>query len=154
MVLVLYLALVTVIDIEHRLIMHVTSLAGVVIGLGIGVHLHGLPLTLLGGAVGYIVMLSLYLLGTLYVRYMSRHRGAPISEEALGYGDVNLSAIAGLLLGWPGIAVGLLVTILAGGVVSLAVVLLMLLRHKYRPFMAIPYGPFLVLSIAVLLLRP
>ena len=39
------------------------------------------------------------------------------SEEdvALGFGDVHLSGILGLLLGWPGITGGLFVAIILGG---------------------------------------
>jgi len=152
--LVIFLALITVIDVEHRLILHSTSAVGALIGVGIGTHLHGAATTLIGGAAGYGIMLVFYLFGELFVRYMSKRRGEPISEVALGYGDVNLAGIAGLLLGWPGIVFGLLFAILAGGVGSLAVVAGMLIRRQYRSFSAIPYGPFLVLAIAVLLLRP
>lgn len=149
-----YLLLITVIDLEHRLILHITSIAGLFLGLGIGIHLHGLGVTLAGAAAGYGIMLAFYLLGVLFVRYMSKRRGRAIDEVALGYGDVNLAGIAGLLLGWPGIVFGLLFTVLAGGVASLVVIAVMLARRRYHAFSAIPYGPFLVLSILVLLLRP
>ena len=148
-----YFALVVVIDLEHRLILHSTSLVGALLGLVIGIRLHGLTAALLGGLAGYGVMLVFYLLGELFVRYMSKRRGETIDEVALGYGDVNLAGIVGLLLGWPGIVLGLLFTMLAGGVGSLIVIAVMLVRRKYHAFSAIPYGPFLVLSI-LLLLQP
>jgi prepilin signal peptidase PulO-like enzyme (type II secretory pathway) len=147
-----YFGLVVVIDLEHRLILHNTSIAGALIGLGIGIYLHGIPAALLGGLAGFGIMLLFYLLGELFVRYMSRRRGETIDEVALGYGDVNLAGIVGLLLGWPAIIFGLLFTILAGGLASLIVIAVMLIRRKYHAFSAIPYGPFLVLSIVLLLL--
>jgi leader peptidase (prepilin peptidase)/N-methyltransferase len=153
-VLVLYLALVVTIDIEHRVILTITSVFGVLLGLGIGVHLHGVSSTLLGGAVGFCAMLILYLLGEVFVRYVSRRRGETVNEVALGFGDVILAGIAGLFLGWPGIAFGLILTVFAGGAFSLLIILSMLVRRSYRAFSAIAYGPFLALSIAVLLLRP
>ena len=153
-VLALYLALIVAIDIQHRVILTVTSVAGALLGLGIGAHLHGLSSTLLGGAVGYAAMLVLYLLGEVFVRQVSRRRGEPVTEVALGFGDVTLAGIAGLFLGWPGIAFGLILTVFAGGVFSLLLVLVMLARHRYRAYSAIAYGPFLAVSIAVLLLRP
>jgi leader peptidase (prepilin peptidase)/N-methyltransferase len=149
-----YLLLITVIDVEHRLILHITSIAGLVLGLGIGIHLHGLGVTLAGGAAGFGIMLAFYLLGLLFIKYVSRRRGEAVNEVALGYGDVNLAGIAGLLLGWPGIVFGLLFTVLAGGLASIVVIVVMLARRRYHAFSAIPYGPFLVLSILVLLLRP
>jgi leader peptidase (prepilin peptidase)/N-methyltransferase len=149
-----FLVLIAVIDIEHRLILHVTSVVGALLGLAIGIHLHELVATLVGGAAGYGLMLLIYLLGEAFMRVMAKRRGEPIEEVALGYGDVNLAGTTGLLLGWPGIAFGLVLTILAGGLVSLIVVVAMLIRRRYRAFSAIPYGPFLILSIVVLLFRP
>ena len=153
-VLLFYLLLLAIIDIEYRLILHMTSIVGALLGLGIGIHLHGLASTLIGGASGYLAMLAFYFLGELFVAYMSKRRNEPVDEVALGFGDVNLAGITGLLLGWPGIVFGLLFTILAGGLVSLLVVLIMLIRRQYKAFYAIPYGPFLILSILVLLFRP
>jgi leader peptidase (prepilin peptidase)/N-methyltransferase len=152
--LLVYLMLIATIDIEHRLILHMTSIAGALIGLGIGIHLHGLVSTLVGGAVGFGVMLAFYFLGEVFVRYMSKRRNETIEEVALGFGDVNLAGITGLLLAWPGIILGLLFTILAGGLISLLIVVVMLIRRQYKAFSAIPYGPFLILSILFLLFRP
>ena len=154
LILLIFLMLVATIDIEHRLILHMTSIAGGLIGLGIGIHLHGIITTLLGGAAGFGVMLVFYYFGELFVRYMSKRRNEVTDEVALGFGDVNLAGITGLLLGWPSIILGLLFTILAGGLVSLLVVVFMLLRRQYKSFYAIPYGPFMILSILYLLFRP
>ncbi len=153
-ILLIYLMLIAIIDIEHRLILHITSLAGAVIGLVIGIRLHGVVFTLVGGAIGFGVMLAFYYLGELFVRYMSKRRNETIDEVALGFGDVNLAGITGLLLGWPGIILGLLFAILAGGLISLLIVISMLIRRQYKAFSAIPYGPFMILSILVLLFRP
>jgi leader peptidase (prepilin peptidase)/N-methyltransferase len=65
----------------------------------------------------------------------------------LGFGDVNLSGVIGLMLGWPLILFGLLVAILLGGVFSALYVGFMLARKKYQAFSAIPYAPFLILSV-------
>ncbi len=153
-VLLTYLAVVAVIDIEHRLILHVVSLAGAFLGLGIGIHLHGTVTTLIGGAAGYSIMLAFYFLGEVFARYVSKKRNEPLDEVALGFGDVNLAGITGLLLGWPGIIVGLLFTILAGGLVSLGIVVVMMVRRRYTAFLAIPYAPFLILSVLILIFRP
>jgi leader peptidase (prepilin peptidase)/N-methyltransferase len=75
----------------------------------------------------------------------------PTDEVALGFGDVNFAGILGLLLGWPGISAGLLFTVLAGGLISLLIILGMLITKKYKAFTAIPYAPFLILSAFYLL---
>jgi leader peptidase (prepilin peptidase)/N-methyltransferase len=152
-ILMIFLLLVATIDIEHRLILHITSIAGALISLGIGIHLHGVVPTLIGGAAGYGIMLLFYFFGDLFVRYRSKKRNEPTEEVALGFGDVNLAGITGLLLGWPVIIPGLLFTILAGGLVSLLIVVFMLVRRQYQVFYAIPYGPFMILSIFYLLYR-
>ena len=122
-----------------------------VLGLGVGWYLHGLVETLAGAAVGFSLMLGMYYIGVLFSRWLSRRRGETITEEALGFGDVNLSGILGLILGWPGILAGLTIAILLGGAVSLLYLLFMLTTRRYKMFTAIPYGPFLVMSAISLL---
>ena len=46
---------------------------------------------------------------------------------------------------------GLLLAIIIGGVVSIFYILLMLVLRRFQAFMAIPYGPFLVISAILLL---
>jgi prepilin signal peptidase PulO-like enzyme (type II secretory pathway) len=149
-ILLIYLAVVFVIDMEHRLILHPVSIAGAVLGFGIGASIYGWQTSLIGGAVGFGVMLFLYLMGEVFARYMSKRRGELI-EDALGFGDVNLAGVIGLLLGWPLIIFGLLFAILLGGAFSLLFVVFMLVRKKYQAFAAIPYAPFLVLSVIYVL---
>jgi leader peptidase (prepilin peptidase) / N-methyltransferase len=151
--LIAYLGVVTVIDIEHRLILHSVSLFGAILAVLVGTWLHGLKSTLIGGLAGFGIMLGVYFLGILFLRLSERMRGKPIGEdEAMGFGDVNLSGVIGLVLGWPGIVAGLVLAIILAGAVSLVyLVVFLLLRKKYRPSLAVPYGPFLVASTVILL---
>jgi leader peptidase (prepilin peptidase) / N-methyltransferase len=159
LLLLVYLAVVLVIDLEHRLILNPVSLVGVALSLGIGITLNsrntsltaGIINTLIGGAFGFVVMLVFYFVGEWYVRYMSKKRGMSTDEVALGFGDVNLSGILGLLLGWPAIVVGLFFAILAGGLVSLGIIVKMLISKKYKAFTAIPYAPFLIIGALYLI---
>ncbi|MEE9599006.1 MAG: hypothetical protein V3V66_00950, partial [Anaerolineales bacterium] len=63
----------------------------------------------------------------------------------------NLAGVIGLLLGWPGIVLGIFLAILIGGIVSGIFLLMQKLQKKYNAFQALPYGPFLVLSTIALL---
>ncbi len=83
--------------------------------------------------------------------FKSTGRDLEEPEDALGFGDVNLGGVIGLLLGWPGIIAGLVFAILLAGGFSLVYLLIKLLRREYRPSLAIPYGPFLAASAAWLL---
>lgn len=146
-----FLEIVVVIDVEHRLILNPVSIVGAIIGLVVGVLLHGWQSTLIGGVAGYLIMLLFYYLGELFSRWMARRRGELLSEVALGYGDVNLSGILGLLLGWPGVVGGLFLAIFLGGAFSLIYIVILLILRRFQSFLAIPYGPFLVASAFLLL---
>jgi len=146
-----YFGIVVVIDYEHRLILHPISVVGAGIGLFIGSYLHGIGSALLGGVVGFGSMLLLYWLGEILLRLAARLRGQTVDDVALGFGDVNLSGVIGLLLGFPGVVLGLFLAILIGGAVSFLYLVFMLVLRRYRMFMALPYGPFLVSGAVILL---
>jgi prepilin signal peptidase PulO-like enzyme (type II secretory pathway) len=151
-----YLAVVFVIDVEHHAILHETSYFGAALGLIIGTYIWSIPQdktvvqglinSLLGGAVGFGIMYAFYLLGELFAHWIASRRGEPSDEVALGFGDVNLTGILGLILGPVLIVRGVFFAILASGVVSLVIVLVALSRKRYHAFMAIPYAPFLILG--------
>jgi prepilin signal peptidase PulO-like enzyme (type II secretory pathway) len=152
-ILLIFLAVVMVIDLKYKLILHPVSIAGAGLGLGIGIFLRGqqslsfgVTSTLLGGAAGFGIMLIFYFFGELFVKRMAKKRGLSPDEVALGFGDVNLSGILGLLLGWRAIFACLFFAILAGGLVSLVIILKMVISREYKAFTAIPYAPFLILS--------
>lgn len=150
--LLVYFGVVVVIDIEYRLILHPVSLAGVLLCGSWGMWRHGVAATLLGGAVGFVLMYGLYALGGVFLRAVNRWRKQPVEEVALGFGDVNLSGVIGLLLGWPGVLAGLSLAILFGGVFSLGWLLVQAALRRYRAFEPIPYGPFLAAGALFLLL--
>ena len=142
--------LITITDLEHRLILHaVTGPSAVVMTLiGILDPARGLQKTLLGGAAGFVFFLGLYYLGALLAKLIARRRGQEIDEVAFGFGDVTLAGLIGLTVGWPGVASALIAGMLVAGLFSLLFILTMLAMRRYTPFMPIPYGPFLILGAA------
>jgi leader peptidase (prepilin peptidase)/N-methyltransferase len=68
--------------------------------------------------------------------------------KGMGFGDVKISFVLGLLLGFPGILLSLYLAFLTGAVVSIILVIC-----KIVPFRGatIPFGPFLVASALVTL---
>ena len=165
-----YLLLVAVIDLEHRLILRPLSIAGLMLAAAAGLYVRGWQSTLIGGAAGFAIMFVFYLFGKLFTRWRARRAEHSLSldkadneppnyggEEALGSGDVTLATILGLLLGWPLIWFGLLLGILFSGVISLVIILALLLtrRYKMQAFnFFIPYGPFFILSTFLLIYAP
>jgi leader peptidase (prepilin peptidase) / N-methyltransferase len=161
MILLTYFATVTVIDLEHRLILHPTSVFGALFGLGLGAWLHGFVPTLLGGLAALAIMSVLYLLGVFFARIRASRLKATgrqtDDEEALGFGDVILAGVLGLILGWPFIWFGLLLGILLGGVIGVALILYWLLanRMEEKALMTfMPYGPFFIASVFLILFVP
>ncbi len=159
--LLIYLAVVFIIDIEHRLILHPTSVFGAILAFGLGILMHGIKATLLGGLAGYGIMYALYAFGVLFTRYRAKRMVnagiEPDDEDALGFGDVNLAGVLGLLLGWPAIWFGLLLGILGGGIVSILLVIFMLIQKRYKKdalMVFIPYGPYFILSSFILIYLP
>ena len=87
---------------------------------------------LLGGVVGFAVMLAIFV----------------ISRGGMGGGDVKLSAAVGLWLGVEGTLLFLLLAFIMGGVISL----LLLVSGVKSKGDAIPFGPFLCLAAFVTIL--
>jgi prepilin signal peptidase PulO-like enzyme (type II secretory pathway) len=144
------LILITIIDIEHHLVLNMISLVGVVIFGIIGVISHGWLGTLIGGVTGFGVMFILFIIGKLYSQYISRKRGIEV-EDGIGFGDVSLSAVCGLLLGWPGIIGGLFLSIILGGVWSLGMILSSKIRKEENPLLKyIAYAPFITIATGAL----
>jgi leader peptidase (prepilin peptidase)/N-methyltransferase len=161
LLILLYFSMDFVIDIEHRLILHPTSIFGVILGLGAGTVRQGLVPTLIGGLAGFGIMFFFYLLGLLFARMRARKmRAAGMEtddEEALGAGDVILSTILGLFLGWPMTWFGLLLGILLGGVISILLVLGLFITRQYKEkawMVFIPYGPYFLISAFMLMYLP
>ena len=156
-----YFGVIIVIDLEHRLILHPTSLFGAFLGLIVGTYLYsknatvasGALTSILGGVAGFGIMFGLYQLGALVARIRARKMRAAgqteDDEEALGGGDVFLTGVLGLMLGWPNIILGITAGALVGGVVGVLALIGQFIKRRYAEnslMTFIPYGPSLVLG--------
>lgn len=150
-VIITFLYLIFIIDFEHRLILNPVSIIGALLFAMIGFNLNGWKTSILGGGLGFLLMYTLYLFGILFSKWISKLRGEITEEVALGFGDVNLTAILGLLFGWPRIAVLLFFAILFGGLFSVGYLIVLKIQKRYELFTAIPYAPFLIFSAIIML---
>jgi leader peptidase (prepilin peptidase)/N-methyltransferase len=71
-----------------------------------------------------------------------------VSRGGMGWGDVKLAALIGLVTGFPLVFITLLIGVILGGVVA---VILLAFKIKKRKE-AIPFGPFLAIATIVTLL--
>ena len=161
LILITYFGVVFVIDMEHRLILHPTSIFGSLLGLIVGTVSHGVKDTLWGGLGGLLIMLAFYYFGVLFTRIRTKRMLAmgqeADDEEALGAGDVILVTVLGLILGWPLIWFGLLLGILLGGFFSLLLILWLVATRKYEKnalMLFIPYGPYFIISAFLIVYFP
>lgn len=160
MLVIVYFGIIIIIDLEHRLILHVTSLAGAILGLIVGTYIYSkeysllvsVGQSLLGGVVGFGIMFLLYKFGELVARFRARKLQAAgkadDEEEALGGGDVYLAGVLGLMMGWP-VVLALIYGALLGGIVSIFLIIALLVRRRYTSdalMTFIPYGPFFIIG--------
>lgn len=132
-----FMMVIIFIDLDHQLILNVVVYPGIVVALVLavvrqefGVDGDGfLVQSLIGGAIGLV------LLGLPYILY----------SKGMGLGDVKLALMIGLMLGYPLVFVGLLLAIVAGGLMAAALLILRLKRRRE----AIPFGPFLAVAAMV-----
>lgn len=160
-IVLIYFGIITVIDLEHRLILHPTSLFGAILGVIVGTYIYShkfnllmsLWQSLLGGIIGFGIMFLLYQIGTLVARLRARRMQAAgqadDDEEALGGGDVYLLGVLGLMLGKDFIVNALVLGVLFGGIVSLIFIVALLVRRRYSGdalMTFIPYGPYFIIA--------
>lgn len=154
------LLLIAVIDIEHKLILNVVVMPATVLALLLSpivlaptqvnlatLNLRLILVSLLGAAIGYILTYGIYLLGILFLRLLNRKRTNKLNTVAFGMGDVKLAGLLGALVGVPAIFYVLIYAIILGGIGAVAVIVYQIAsRRGYSAFMAIPYGPYLILA--------
>ncbi len=152
--LLVFFALVAVVDLEYRAILIPVNIAGAVIGLIVGLTIRDLGSTLLGGVVGFAVMIGIYYFGIFFNKMYSRIRHVEVDEVALGLGDVYLTGALGLMMGFPEVIGGLVTGVVIAGIVSLVIIVVSLVAKKYKPLQAIPYAPFLILGAIIFIYIP
>jgi prepilin signal peptidase PulO-like enzyme (type II secretory pathway) len=148
--------LITIIDLEHRLILFVEIIPACIIAIldaaitGYGANLRD---ALIGGAVGFGVFFVLYLGGFLFVYVMNKTRGHPADEVAFGYGDVMLITLSGLILGWQPLIPAMFLTVFLGALGAIAWMIgRWLTGNRYALFTPLPYGQYIVIATVLMLL--
>ncbi len=127
-----------VIDLEHRLILNRVVYPAMAVALLTSAFLSqseivpNIKYSAIGGGIGLVLFLLIVL----------------ISRGGMGWGDVKMAALIGLITGFPLVFVALFLAVVLGG---LAAVILLLLKVKKRKE-GIPFAPFLSIAAIVTLL--
>ncbi len=153
------LVLVTVIDLEHRLILEVVIFPSCVLALADALLfpvIGGAPalITALGGAaLGFGVFFGFYMGGFLYSYISATLRGFDNEEVAFGYGDVMLATLCGLILGWRSMIFAIFLTVFLGAFGAMFWIIgRKLARKNTSLFTPLPYGPYIVAGTVAMLL--
>ncbi len=145
------LFLVTVIDVEHRLILFAVIVPACVFALFVAAASpedgKSFGEYLIGGAAGFGLFFVMFMGGGVFAA-LTRH-----DEVAFGFGDVMLATLCGLMIGWRSFILASLITVFAGAFGALAYMVGRgLMRRRYRWFTPLPYGPYIVLGTLIMLL--
>lgn len=133
------LILIIVIDLEHRLILHVVTIPTTLIALGLAYFSseNSIPSALYGAIAGFLIFYILFWVGQILY-----------GPGALGFGDVMLAMTMGAMLGFHRILFALILGILIGGLFSLT---LIVVRRGMRN-LYLPYGQYLALAGIIMLI--
>ncbi len=132
------LVVISFVDIEHRLILNVFTIPGLVAGILIAgfVLRIGWLNALLGALLGGGLLIGIALFGELL-----------FGKESMGMGDVKMAAMIGAFLGMKGVIVSVFLGFVIAAIFSLAgMALNRLQRSSYLPF-----GPFIAAGTLVYL---
>ncbi len=140
-----------VIDLEHQLILNKITFPAAVVAViisafqpppgivhislpwpGIANSISGIMNSLIGGVAGFVLFLIVAL----------------IFRGGMGWGDVKMAALIGLITGFPLVFVALFMGIVLGGLIG-GVLLILGIKKRKEP---VPFGPFLALATIVTLL--
>ena len=157
-------ALITIIDIEHKLILFVVIIPSAILALidallttvlptSFGMKAPGITEALLGGVLGFLVFFMMYNGGALFTYVLGKLRGEAINEVAFGYGDVMMATVSGLILGWQVFIIAIVVIVFLGAAgAAIYLISRSVLGQRYSAFTALPYGPYIVAGTIIMLL--
>jgi leader peptidase (prepilin peptidase) / N-methyltransferase len=140
--------LITIIDFEHRaVLLEVIVVGGIVLLLG-GMRngFQWVAPMLAGSAAGVGIALLLFLFGKLVVHLVRWD----VEGDPLGFGDVMIAGLVGLVTGWPGIMMAMFLAVFMGGIAGVGILFIQWLRHRASAGTTMAYGPYLALSALVM----
>lgn len=144
------MTLITVIDMEHRLILFVVIVPSCLFALLVAAvsppNDKSFSEFLVGGAVGFVVFFAMFIGGGVFAM------AAGYEGVAFGFGDVMLATLSGLILGWRAFIFAALLTVFIGAAGSLLYMTgRAMVGQRHRWFTPLPYGPYIVLGTLIML---
>lgn len=144
------LILISVIDIEHFLILFPISIPSIVIAAALSILFppegHASDEFLFGGLAGFGIFFLIFNGGILFNVLTGN------SVVAFGFGDVMLATIMGFMVGIESILPVTFLAILFGGAGALIYIVVSLIMRNFSVLKPLPYGPYIALATALYVL--
>lgn len=121
------------IDIDHQLILNVTTLPSIIIGFAYSYFItHNIVASLIACIGGYLFFWVTGYLSTILLK-----------KEGLGGGDVKFAAMLGAWMGWQKLFISLFISFLVGSIIGL---IFLAKKRRSEPF---PFGPSMVIGSVI-----
>lgn len=150
------LVLITVIDIEHKLILFVVIIPSIVLALLDSIILPQFDPQFnsawRGALAGFGLFFAFYLGGYAFNWILGRIQKREINTVAFGYGDVMLITFTGAVVGLANIPFAIFTTVFFGALGAIIYLITKRISGNYEAFTALPYGPYIVAGTLIMML--
>lgn len=150
------LTLVTVIDLEHRIIITpvilVACILAFVFALVVPESDRDFVDYIAGGGLGLGLFLVMFFGGGIFSSVVASARGEELSEVAFGFGDVYVATMCGLMIGWQAFIFAAIITVFLGALGGILFLIAQTLRGGYDAFTPLPYGQYIIIGTIIMML--
>ena len=140
----IYFGVICVIDIRYHAIFLGMNIFGLLLCLYSGSLLFGIESSLKGGAAGSTIFILLYLFG-IFVKKVrnAKSSSSEADDPVLGFADIILAGVLGLLVGWPNIFTMISWTVVLSGLFAGFFIIIKRIKLGAEEIY-LPFAPFLI----------
>lgn len=150
------LTLVTVIDLEHRIIITPIILIACILAFAIALVApesdRDFVDYMAGGGLGLGLFLVMFWGGGIFSSVVASARGEELSEVAFGLGDVYVATMCGLMIGWQAFIFAAIITVFLGALGGIIFLIVQAFRGGYDAFTPLPYGQYIIIGTIIMML--
>lgn len=150
------LMLVTVIDLEHRIIITPVILVACIIAFIVALVAPESDRDFIdyiaGGGLGLGIFAVMYWGGGIFSGVVASARGEELDEVAFGLGDVYVATMCGLMIGWQAFIFAAIITVFLGALGGVLFLIIQAVRGGYDAFTPLPYGQYIIIGTVIMML--
>ncbi|MCQ3929277.1 MAG: hypothetical protein DPW16_02365 [Chloroflexi bacterium] len=150
------LILVTIIDLEHRIIITPVILVACILAFILALVApesdRDFVDYIAGGGLGLGLFLVMFWGGGIFSSVVASARGEELNEVAFGFGDVYVATMCGLMIGWQAFIFAAIITVFLGALGGILFLIAQTLRGGYDAFTPLPYGQYIIIGTIIMML--